>query len=138
MGPRRRGSTGHLERHELLAHATGLLLRKYGTAVEFALVQRHEKSHPRLDRRGVFIQFVTVKRVTHFRAQRVARAEAGWLDAERLTFREHGFPDLNDGRVSTDDFKTVFTGVTRARNQHTCVAESETADLIFLQIRRAV
>jgi hypothetical protein len=52
-------------------------------AVEFALVERHEKPEAGFDGRGLLVQFMAVKRVANFRAQRVARAEAARLDAKR-------------------------------------------------------
>ena len=49
--------------------------------VKFALVQRHKKSQARFHRRGVFIQFMPVERVTGLGAQRVPRSQARRLEA---------------------------------------------------------
>ncbi len=93
MRPRRRGFAGHLERDEFFLHAVGFLFRENGAAIEFALVERDKKSEPGLDGRGLLVQFMAVKRIANFRAQRVARAEAAGLDAERLAGGEQLVPN---------------------------------------------
>src|ERR1019366_7666784 len=102
----------HFERDQFFLHAVRLLFREHGTAVELALVERNEKSDARLDRRGIFVQFVAVKRIANFRAQCVARAKAAGLDAERRAHGEKLVPKTASGNFRTENFKTVFAGVT--------------------------
>ena len=86
-------------------------------AVKFAFVERDEKSEPGFDRRRVLVQFVAVKRIANFRAQRVARAEAAGFQAKRLADLKNFVPELLDGFVAADDFKSVLAGVAGARNE---------------------
>ena len=105
--------------------------------MKFAFVERHKKSQPGLDGRGVLVQFMAVKRIANFRAQRVARAEAAGLDAERLADGENFVPNLPDGLVGADDFKSILAGVAGARDEDAVVFKIEPADLVFLQIGHA-
>ena len=135
MRTRRRGFIGHLEGDEFFFHAIRLLFGQHGATNEFALVERDKKSDASLNRRGVLVQFVAVKRIANFRAQRVARAEAGGLQAERLADGEQFIPQMLDGFVAADDFKSVLARVAGARNQNIVCLKIEAADLVFLQIR---
>ena len=109
------------------------MFRKNGTPIEFALVERDKKSEPGLDGRGLLVQLMAVKRIANLRAQCGARAEAARFDAERVPGSEQGVPNVPDGFVRADDFKSVLAGVARALDQHTAMFKVKTGDLIFLQ-----
>jgi hypothetical protein len=97
------------------------------------LVQRHKETQPGFNGRGGFVQFVPVKRVANFRAQRVARSQTARLDAERLAHRQYRVPHLLDGFVSAHDFKAILAGVAGARYENVRLAKGETANLVLLQ-----
>ena len=78
---------------------------------------------------------MAVKRIANLGAQRVARAEAARLDAERLSGGEQSVPNVPDGFVRTDDFESVFAGVAGARDEHAAMFKVKTGDLVFLQYR---
>ena len=87
MWARRRGFAGHLERDKFLFHADHFLLRENRATDKFAFVERHEKSYARFNRRGVLVQFVAVKRIADFRAQRITRArrrQRTWFERQPI------------------------------------------------------
>src|ERR1035437_1091950 len=136
MRTRRRGFIGHLERGEFLVHAVGLLLREDGTAMEIAFVERYERSDPGLNRRGVLVEFVAVKRVTGFRAQRVPRAESGGFQAEGLTGGKQSGPEGYNCGIRTENLKTIFARVTGAGDVDFFILKMEAGDLVFLEFGR--
>src|SRR6185436_4274353 len=81
MWPRRRRLRRHREGRQFPLRTVLLLPREHAAPDKISFVQRNEKSDARLDRRGVLIQLVAVKRITNFRAQRVARAQTCGLQA---------------------------------------------------------
>src|ERR1035437_2780846 len=128
------GPVGHLERHELLGRALRLLLGENGATDEFALVQGHKEAHPGLDAGGVPIQFVAVERVTHFRAQRVARAKTGRLQPVWLAGSEQLIPNRLDALARGNDFKSILARVTGAPNPERLPGQAEAGNLVLLQV----
>jgi hypothetical protein len=47
-------------------------------------------------------------------------------------------PNVPDGFVRTDDFKSVFAGIAGARDEHTALFKVKAGDLVFLQTGHAV
>src|ERR1035437_479057 len=127
----------HLKRHELLVRALGLLLGQYSATDELAFVQRDEEAHARLDRGGVFVQFVAVKRVANLRAQRVARAQPGRFQPVGLARDEQLMPDRLDVLARCHDLKPILAGVAGARNPDCLAGQFKAGHLVLLQIRHA-
>src|SRR5882724_780918 len=134
MRTRRCGFLVHLERDEFLLHAVSFLFGENRAAIESTFVERNKKSDARFNRRGVLIQFVAVKRIANFRAQRVARAEAAWLDSELFSDFQKFFPRLLNCYIRAGDFKSIFTRVAGSRNQNASAREKKSANFIFLQV----
>src|SRR6185295_626713 len=65
MWPWRRRFVGDLERDAFFATAFFLLPGQHGTPDKIPFVERHKKSQSGLDGRGIFVEFVPVKRVAH-------------------------------------------------------------------------
>src|ERR1035441_3797273 len=110
-----------------------LLLGQNRATDEFALAQGHKEAHAGLDGRSVFIQFVAIERVTHFRAQRIARAETGRLQPVRSASSEQLIPNCLDALAWGNDFKSIFACVTGAPNPKCLPGQAEACDLVLLQ-----
>src|SRR5262249_40308802 len=104
----------HPKRHELFARSVFFSPEKNVASDEAWFCQIDEEPEPCLDRISVRRQIGTVERVTHFQAQRVARAQTARLDSERLAFFEHGVPKLRCIPRAKENFDPVLTRVTSA------------------------
>src|SRR5215471_10555317 len=76
-GARRRRLASHFEGNQFLAGASRLLLGQDLASHELAFIQRDKEPKPRLDRRSILIQLMSVERIANLRAQSIAGTEAG-------------------------------------------------------------
>src|SRR5262245_6200364 len=94
MRPRRSSLFCHLERDTLLLHTICFLFSKHTPPDKITFVERDKEPNPRFNRRGLLVQFVTVKRIANFRSQRVSSSEAAWFDSKCRAFHQQHFPKL--------------------------------------------
>ena len=71
----RRGTVDHFESDELLCRSLRPLPQQGVPAQKVSLFEFRDPTQVSFEQRGLFIQFVAVKRVSRFQPQRVARAE---------------------------------------------------------------
>src|SRR5688572_23679754 len=79
---------------------------------------------------------MAVKGITSLRAQRITRAKPRGLQTIWMPLRQNVCPDFFDQPRRRNDFKSIFPGVTRARDQYISHAKLERRGLIFLQLIR--
>ena len=130
------------ERAALVAHdhvaLFGLGAHPFLTLTLFiALFERDEESEPRLYWRGVLVQLMSVERITDFRAQRVARAEARRLQAILMANGQRLLPDSRDRLRRGYNFEPIFARVASAANIDGGGIKHERRHFVLLQIRCA-
>src|ERR1700732_2392895 len=111
----RNAAVQHLEADELPRHAV-LPRPNDGVAADEVLVQFEGPLEPGLERIGVGIHVVPVEAHTRFEPQGVACAQAGRLDAVRLTFLEQRAPESHGVGITAKQLEAVFPGITGPRN----------------------
>ena len=102
-------------------------------AHEIAFGQRDKGAQPRLQRSGVFVQFLAVERVADFRAQGVPRAQAGGFQAERGARFQDFAPKRGRDFGRRHHFKTVLPGVAGAGDIDGPAEEFAADDAVFPQ-----
>src|SRR5690606_26007416 len=95
---------------------TLLLLAERARADELSLAQLDGPAEPRLERRDVARQLVTVERQRRLEAQRIARAETDRGDRQIVARRvEQRLPELRRALGGDEQLEAVLAGVAGAR-----------------------
>src|SRR5437879_2035067 len=77
---------------------------------------------------------MAIERITDFRAQCIARAQAGWLEPERPAQLQDSVPDPFDRRRLCDHFESILPGVTGARDPNVATGKPDFRSLVFFQV----
>src|SRR5437870_12542827 len=128
--PRRRSFLLHSKRHELFAVADFFCLQQCVVPDEIWLCQIDKESESGLDWISVRGQIRTIKRIAHFQAQRVARAESARFNSKRFALLERSVPKFHCVHCAKENFNAVLAGVTRARDGNLCFVEWKIDDRI--------
>ncbi len=82
----------------------------------------HRPGEPRLERRALLRDVVSVQGVAHLQAQRVARGQAARLEAERRPALDQLAPECRGDPLGREELAAALAGVAAARDSHPHVA----------------
>src|SRR5438034_7862504 len=89
-----------------------------------------KESKSGLDRISLRRQIGAVKRITHFQAQYVARAQSARFNSEGFASFERRIPKICGITRGKENFNAVLSGVTGPRDRNTCSVEREIDNVI--------
>src|ERR1700730_3704540 len=75
-------------------------------------------------------QIGAVERITHFQAQRVARAKSAWLDPELISFIENAVPKFRRVLCTKENFHAIFACITSPRDRNRHIVQLEIDNVI--------
>src|SRR5688572_1826823 len=81
---------------------------------------------------------MAVKRITHFRAQRIAGTEAARFASVSFANFQNLVPNGLDRMIQPDDLEPIFPRVASPSHKEVAIVETNHRDLVLLQVSEAI